>query len=423
MNENDNSFSRSGQRLAVRWLTRYFRQPAKISDIRGECEGTKGADDARRARRLFSSSIRNLRLYRETFSRFASRKPAPEVEAALILALSEVDLDKRGRTPAIIDSWVGLIRKNGGKRTAGFANAVLRKAAAHLTQVRSGVLQLPPGVLHSHPDWLVERWSRDFGVRETLRMLEWNQKQPDIYAAGDPASQIEVDSLERTRWPGFYRLSSGITPEIQELLDIGRLTIRDPATRIATDLLCSEKPGTVLDMCASPGGKSRSLLSRLDDGPEKLIAADLADRLPILVQNLSPWRERAEICAIDFEAPETFPDHWNRHFDAVLLDAPCSNSGVIQRKPDVKWRLNPADMKRMPVMQLAFLKAASTFVRNGGALVYSSCSIESAENRMVVDQFLHSPEGQPFRLTAAIRAIPTRTGHDGAGVFRLKHKP
>jgi len=416
MSANDNSFSQSGQRLALRWMTRYLRHPAKISHIREETVA-QGDDASRRARRLHSAAIRHLRLYREILRTFVARSPDPQVEAALVLALAEIDLNTQGKGPAIIDSWVGLVRQTNGQRATGFANAVLRKSAIRLSEVREGRVPLPLAVMHSHPDWLVQHWVEQFGLRETRRLLEWNQRIPKLYASGAGGSGCS-EGLAGSRWPGFFELSVGISPEVQHHLDTGQLTIRDPATRIAGDFLCAQHPQSALDLCASPGGKSRSLLTR-PDGPQRLVAVDLEERLPTLIENLKPWEEKVTVRACDLRRAEQAPKDWLQHFDAVLLDAPCSNTGVIQRKPDIKWRLAPEDLSHMPSVQLELLCAAVRFVRSGGVLVYSTCSIEDAENRGVIEAFLRSPEGQSFRLSGAVRTLPTRTGHDGAGVFRL----
>ena len=418
MSENDNSFSQSGQRLALEWMSHYLRHPRKVSEIReGDAEKSGGEAAARRARRLHSACLRHLRLYREMYGPFTRRAPQPAVEAGLLLALAEVDLQGLARAPLVIDSWVGGVRQVLGPKPAGFLNAVLRRASIELQNVREGTRSLPLPLLFSHPDWLVEHWISTFGPTQTRRLLEWNQSSPSVYASS-PDGPGEDPGLETTPWPGFQRLSAGINPVLAEKLRSGDITIRDPATRIAVDLLCASRPRNALDLCASPGGKSRALLSR-PDGPETVVAADLEKRLGKLRENLAPWKGRAEIRAVDLQTLDGCPREWNENFDAVLLDAPCSNTGVIQRKPDVKWRLTPADLQQMPPIQLRFLQNAARFVRPGGVLVYSTCSLERAENREVADGFLRSPEGTGFEMTAAISALPFKTGHDGAGGYRF----
>jgi 16S rRNA (cytosine967-C5)-methyltransferase len=110
-------------------------------------------------------------------------------------------------------------------------------------------------------------------------------------------------------------------------------------------------------------------------------------------------------------------------YDAVMLDAPCSNTGVIQRRTDVKWRLSPKDIATCAALQLDLLQAAAAFVRPGGRLVYSTCSIEQAENREVVNAFLQTGTGAGFELSKAQTSYPWESGHDGAGAFLLRRSP
>jgi 16S rRNA (cytosine967-C5)-methyltransferase len=109
-------------------------------------------------------------------------------------------------------------------------------------------------------------------------------------------------------------------------------------------------------------------------------------------------------------------------YDAVMLDAPCSNTGVIQRRTDVKWRLQPNDIKKCAKLQLQLLHSAARFVKAGGRITYSTCSIEAAENQLVVDAFLASKSGRLFKLEKAMASLPWETGHDGAGAFLLRRE-
>jgi len=107
-------------------------------------------------------------------------------------------------------------------------------------------------------------------------------------------------------------------------------------------------------------------------------------------------------------------------YDAVLLDAPCSNTGVMRHRVDVKWRLQETDFAQHARRQLAMLHAAARLVGPGGRLVYSTCSIDAEENERVLKAFFDSRAGSPFKLEAKVLSFPWRDGHDGAGVFRLR---
>lgn len=418
MSSDDNSFSRSGQKLALRWMERSLAHPAKASEIRASPSESFGAE-TRRAQRLHSDALRHLRLYRHLIDRHARKEPPLPLLAVLLLALAEISSSRDTAAPAVVDSWTGIARNRGGKKSAGFANAVLRKLVPELEEARSGKSRLPAGILFSHPDWLVERWTRQWGSADCHRLLQWNQQIASTYAEmahpvrEDPAD----DNLIPSRWPGFF-LVRRLDRNIEEKLRSGRLTIRDPATRIATSTVLRSHPATVLDLCASPGGKSRGLLSS-PHPPSELVAVDLPDRMERLRENLAPWETCATLRAADLETGDRLPAEWIGAFDAVLLDTPCSNTGVLRRKPDAKWRLRPEDIRRMPKLQFSLLERAAAFVRPGGSLVYSTCSLEDEENAGLVRRFLESPTGHAFSLRSAVHALPFKTGHDGAGVFRL----
>ena len=424
MTAEDNPFPAGSQQRAVRWMTRYLRAPAKLGDIR-EAEGPGKGADRRRAIRLQTGAIRNLRLYRHVLDQHLRRRPAPAAEAILLLALAESD-HAGGSTavrPRLVHSWVDQAREAGLRAgTVRLVNAVLRRATATLEGIRADPASVPEAVFTSHPDWLVERWRERWGPAETSRLLQWNQRTPELYAHG-PAASLAGEAagpespLQPTRWPHFHRLPRGIPPEVQEGLRAGTWTIRDPATRIAVEATLARPSGRVLDLCASPGGKSRGLLAD-PRGPRELVAADLPPRLGLLRANLAPWPARAVARPVDLGEDDPLPaEHGS--FDAVLLDAPCSNTGVLRRRPDARWRLRPEDLRALPPRQLAYLRRAARLVVPGGILVYSTCSLEVEENREVVDAFLGGAEGRAFRLETAVLARPTRTGHDGAGVYRM----
>jgi 16S rRNA (cytosine967-C5)-methyltransferase len=423
MGAEDNPFPNGGQQRAIRWMTRYLRAPAKIGDTR-EADGPGGGAERRRAIRLQTGAIRNLRLYRHVLDQHLRQRPAAAAEAVLLLALAESDhADQPAAVrPRLVHSWVDRAREAGlSAGSVRLVNAVLRRATPTLARIRERPGAVPEAVLTSHPDWLVERWRARWGAAETSRLLRWDQGTPGLYAHGPLARPEDAPglpgSLQPTGWPGFYRLPEGIPPSVQEGLRAGTWTIRDPATRIAVEATLARPAERILDLCASPGGKSRGLLAD-PRAPRSLLAADLPDRLGLLRDNLAPWPGQAEVRAVDLDEESPLADE-RLAFDAVLLDAPCSNTGVLQRRPDVRWRLRPDDLEALPPRQIAYLRRAAALVAPGGTLVYSTCSLEPEENREVVDAFLAAEEGRSFRLETAVLARPTRTGHDGAGVYRL----
>jgi len=182
----------------------------------------------------------------------------------------------------------------------------------------------------------------------------------------------------------------------------------------------------VLDLCAAPGGKAFDLARQMA-GQGQIVAVDLpGPRIGRLRENLSRLtstglitavmeKDLTELAAGDFEElglPAAY--------DRVMLDAPCSNTGVIQRRTDVKWRLEPGDIGRCAKLQQQLIHSAARFVCPGGRFVYSTCSIEPEENEAIVDAFLSSKSGHPFRLVEREIALPWACRHDGASAFLLE---
>jgi 16S rRNA (cytosine967-C5)-methyltransferase len=203
-------------------------------------------------------------------------------------------------------------------------------------------------------------------------------------------------------------------------LRAGQLYVTDPSTRYCVQLLNPQPGERVLDACAAPGGKSCAMIAATL-GKINLLATDAEPhRLPQLRVNLMRAEgEQVEVQLHDWSRP--CPEPWQGVFDAVLLDVPCSNSGVLQRRVDARWRLQPAEFDRLSQLQLQILTCAAAAVRPGGRLVYSTCSIDRQENRSVVETFLSlHPD---FSLAEDYLALPHREQADGAYAALLLRQP
>lgn len=295
-------------------------------------------------------------------------------------------------------------------RVRGVVNGMLRNAVRRRAEFMAELENLPLGVRYSTPDWLVERWLHEFGVEETVQLLAWNVCPPPVYARINPLRPpvIPDDWQPHPSAPGWYRMSAGVP--IRELQE-GSVYVADPSTRYCVQLLAPVPGERVLDACAAPGGKSAAMIAA-SSGKISLLATDAeAHRLPKLRENLlRAGGEEVEVCQHDWT--EACPQEWKQAFDAVLLDVPCSNSGVLQRRVDARWRLKPAEFERLAELQTSILSSACEAVRPGGRLVYSTCSIDLQEDRAVVDAFLNvHPE---FSLVKDYLALPHREQADGA---------
>lgn len=304
------------------------------------------------------------------------------------------------------------------KRLRGLINGILRNAVRRRAEFMAELPQLPPGVRYSVPDWLAERWCSEFGQEEAEAMLAWNIRTPPVYARINPLNPPDVpeDWQALTHAPGWFRLSGGLP--MADLKD-GKVYVADPSTRYCVQLLAPQPGECILDACAAPGGKSAAMIAATL-GKIELLATDAEEhRLPQLRENLlRAGGEKVEVMRHDWTRP--CPQKWQAKFDAVLLDVPCSNSGVLQRRVDARWRLQPTEFERLSLLQLRILSCAAVAVRPGGRLVYSTCSIDRCEDRAVVDAFL--AQNPDFTFVRDYLALPHIEQADGAYAALLRRK-
>lgn len=296
-------------------------------------------------------------------------------------------------------------------RLRGVVNGMLRNALRRRDEFLGERKLLSPGMRYSTPDWLVRRWMRDFGKEDTLALLEWNVQPPPVYARINPLRPMEyplpnADALPGL--PGWYRLRAGVP--LAALL-AGQVYVADPSTRHCVRLLAPQAGECILDACAAPGGKSAAIIAATM-GQVKLMATDAEEhRLAPLQQNLQR-AGGADVTVALHDWTHPCPPEWRGSFDAVLLDVPCSNSGVLQRRVDARWRLQEKEIARLAGLQALILEQAAEAVRPGGRLVYSTCSIDRQEDREVVDAFL--AEHPDFSFVEDYLALPHREQADGA---------
>jgi len=410
-------------------MARYLAANRKADELLEALPNDLLEADRRSCQSLFMGALRHGPRLRDALRPLRRKPPRPRLEAILLVAGTEMLEADAGRRARVIHHAVDRARALASGGEARFANAVLRRLPERLAeQEREG----RRAVLHAHPEWLVARWDAAFGETACDALLAWDQRAPAAYAR-IPAEADRPEpaaGLEPTAWPAFHRVDFRRAGEtLRPLLAVGRAYIKDPSTRFAAESLGPVPGEAILDLCAAPGGKTFDLAHALE-GRGTLAAVDFpGGREARLRANLAQIRERfpdglrlesvgADALALDAarlrEAglPETY--------DGVLLDAPCSNTGVLQRRPDAKWRLAPESIPNAAALQKRLLAAAARFVRPGGRIVYSTCSIEAEENEAVVDAFLESPEGRAFAPESRFRSFPWESGHDGAGAARLR---
>lgn len=317
---------------------------------------------------------------------------------------------------------------------SGFVNAVLRGVARELPQFREKLAELEtvlPEVRHSHPAWLCRRWENRYGKEHLLTLLRWNNAPPPVFARhnslrGDVASLESAWTQEGVRFTRReFPWASKLNLNIYELLEHPSLTslpsfqsglfyIQDPSTLFAVAELQAQPGETILDLCSAPGGKT-TLIAQCMQNQGRIIAQDThRARMELVRQNCT--RLGVNCVRISSTTGITHPE-LSIAFDRILVDAPCSNSGVMRRRVDLRWRITPEEIQRLQVTQQELMKDAAVQLKSGGTLVYSTCSLEPEENQAVTKWFLSQhPE---FRCAKETQLTPFGDGVDGAYIAQF----
>jgi 16S rRNA (cytosine967-C5)-methyltransferase len=373
---------------------------------------------------LFLGALRHGQRVQNALQPFIKQRPRALVEAIFLVAGYEMLSSQPEKHPQIVHHAVERSKNNAAQSETGLLNAVLRKLPEALNATHPSNR---PDAHFSHPKWLFKRWNKEFGPPTTIKLMEWNQRIPATYLKlYDTPSELPK-GLELTQWEQFYKVAPGASwkDDLRPLLNKGNAYVKDPSTRLAPGLLAPKPGDNVLDLCAAPGGKAYDL-AHLMQRQGHIVALDLpGPRIQRLSENLENLATEGLQCTIlegdllELDATAFEEQNLPSQYDAVMLDAPCSNTGVIQRRTDVKWRLRGRDVSNCAYLQKQLLEAAAHCVKPSGRLVYSTCSIELDENKDVVDAFLGSAVGQRFSLQDSAISLPWETGHDGAGAFLL----
>jgi 16S rRNA (cytosine967-C5)-methyltransferase len=347
-------------------------------------------------------------------------------------------LDRIPAHAAVADA-VELARETGVGRAAGFLNAVLRTLSDRRRPLKLPAAPEiePPGALRaerkraldylattlSHPRWLVERWLDRHGFANAETWARFDNAPAPVTLRANLARN-DVDELRAVLEAQGVRTDTtrlaphGLvvlkgdplsTPAAAE----GRFLVQEEASQLIVELASPAPQSRVLDLCAAPGGKTVGLAGCT--GPDGLvIAADCRPRrVAVLKRFLTRMQSvRAPVVRLDATAPLPF----DRAFDCVLVDAPCSGLGALRSDPDIRWRRAPDDLPRFAAAQFAMLCRASETVRPGGRLVYATCSSEPEENDEVVSRFRDAhPE---YQLAAPLSDSGIERVVDGDGYLR-----
>ena len=438
-----------------------------------------------RDRRLFTEvvygAVRRMRTLDAVIDALAKKSALgqpPNLRVVLHVGLYQILFLDHIPSSAAVDTTVELAKGNGLVGLAGFVNGLLRRLVRELevgagddggngndggvgvgdndgdgvgVRKNDALLRLTHptldvvgrlGVGYSFPDWLVALWVGQFGVEETELLCEWMNQPPhlDLRVNGRRGSFESLEQILGTldvvvsRIPGVpmgLRLSHSPGP-IQEMpgFAAGEWMVQDASAQLVGYLVDPQPGEVVADLCAAPGGKSVHLAELMGDVGRVIALDKTGSRLKKVQQNV----DRMGITSIEMlEGDAREVRTWDGMCDRVLVDAPCSGLGTLNRHADARWRQSPESIETLVVLQGEILTSAARWVKPGGRLVYSTCTLHPAENEGVVKSFLAAhpgwaidrvEEGNPvfplMEVDGWVRVVPHRQDMDGFFMVRLR---
>ena len=377
---------------------------------------------------------------------YASRKitelDAP-VRIVLRLGLYQLRFLSRVPASAAVNESVKLVNLARLRSASGLVNAVLRRATREPDVDPASNIQDPLeriAVSTSHPPWLIERWTKAFGNDEAQAFARANNEPAPIAFRVVNKRAKESEVIERLRHAGAELVPSriesgawrirGAGSLLSELTATGQVYLQDEASQLIARAVEANPGHRVLDLCAAPGSKTTQIADRTFDSAT-ILALDVHDHRLRTVVSSAKLHGLSGIHCVVADGLQPLPV-WERSFDRVLVDAPCSGTGTLRRNPEIRWRISPRDIEDLSGRQKQLLSNASRAVKLGGRLIYSTCSVEPDENEDVRHTFLEnhkSFESADLRVdsslitsSGAARTWPHREGTDGFFVCAFKRK-
>lgn len=404
--------------------------------------------DAALATQLCFGVLQNqmlLDFYLAKFSNIPLKRMEGKVVQTLRLGAYQMLFLTRIPHSAAVNSAVALVKAHcKNPRAAGMVNGILRsmeRSLQNMPVIPQGDPVAYLSTLYSHPEWLVKEFILSLVEEETAQLLAADNSQPPTAVMVNTTrttaealkAMLEADHVEAEPHPWLENcllLSRTGDLERLEAFQQGLFYVQDPASRLSV-LAAGAKPGMrVLDCCAAPGGKSFAAAIAMENQGE-IVSCDLHPHKKKLIQ------AGADRLGLTIITPKTadgkvFRPEWERAFDLVLVDAPCSGLGVIRKKPDIRYK-DPAPLADLPAVQLDILRNAARYVRPGGTLMYSTCTLLYRENGEVVETFLaenKAYKAEAFTLPGPVGLVqsgsvtlwPHRHGTDGFFISKMRRE-
>ena len=357
-------------------------------------------------------------------------KAETNIKNALRVALYQILFLDKVPASAAVNEGVEFIKRLRGQKVADLVNAVLRNIIRNLENIRypdpkeDRIRHL--SVVESHPGWLVNKWVSRFGYDEARQLLAANNRRPDLTLRVNRLkiqfdyflSQLNQYQVQYTRsqyLDCFVRVQHMTGIGSSDMFRQGFFSVQDESGGLAVRLLDPRPGERILDLCSAPGGKT-TFIGELMKNVGEIVSVDRYETRLNLVKNAAQRLgiANAHFVVADASSIQLPPA------EKVLVDAPCSGLGVLAKKPDTKWRREPDDIRELVKLQQAILENATTLVKPGGLIVYSTCTTEPEENVDVVRSFL--ARHQDFSIEPAEGLVPKEVMSDGGWVETFPHR-
>ena len=354
------------------------------------------------------------------FANIPLEKVESEILNTLRLGLYQIFFLTKTPASAAVNESVELAKKIRGKGGGGFVNAILRSAIREKETIpypderQDPALQI--AIFQSHPLWLVQRWIEELGVDETLRVCVANNRIPALTLRANTLKIRREDLIEQLTEKGVISAPAPFSddgillkngPPVSELpfLKEGLFVIQNEASQLVS-LIMNPRPGEkILDACAAPGGKTTHIAQRMENLGE-IYALDLHQEKLRKIEEGCLRLGIKIVKTMIGDAAFPLPVPGGMKFDRILADVPCSGFGTLRRNPDLKWKRKEEEIARLSQLQFSILKNLSEYVREGGLLVYSTCTVFHEENEDVVGRFLS--EHHEFKLDPLADVLPEK---------------
>ncbi len=381
--------------------------------------------------------VRNRLLIQHTVKQFVKKKPKPFMQLVLEVGVYQIGWMRDSGMPdhALVHPLIELVKQKDA-RSAKFCNAILREVLRKGLQIPEGNSAKKLSIRYSHPEWLVKKWLKENGQHTLIKRLEVQNKKPHHWARLNRSKISDVkelpenitNKLGQSVFDWYYQIENGVGELLKSSeFSEGLFSIQDPASYLMYQLLAPEKSDLLFDACAAPGGKTALFLEQMKS-EITVIAGDLK---PHRLSKMSDLKTRLKLGSFYPVACDAQSLPFKQQFDKILIDAPCSNLGVLSRRPEAKWSVTQEDIDAIAELQRSILESCCAHCKPNGVMVYATCSPESEETVQIIEAFLKSHTefvlesaedfvDPRFVKNGAIQIIPGESDLDGFYGVRLR---